>query len=347
MGWAATMPFPQDNSRQAFSRRTPTAGSRGSDTRLLRRGAAALLVCSGLGVVVFGTYFQRVEVQFRSEPQGATVWLDGVFTGVTPTVAKAVPRGPHLIVVTKHGFESWRETVLLRGQRQTVEVELRPRGRSSLTVRTTPPGATVLLDGSARGRTPLTIATLEPGQHQLRLIREGFVAHEETLSVERSRPMTVHRALRSEVERLFLRRLDKDPKSLADILELGHHYVLKNEFDKAEETLKRAAKVAKGGSSMPDAEQRIYQELEKIHAATDFEYGGYKEVRKGQAMAIRVLKAIIEANERNAHAAYYLGRMLAREGRHTDALAQLRRARGLAHDSRLTRLIQREIDKLY
>lgn len=341
------MQFPEDNSRQVFVRRTPVLASGGPDPRLLRRSAAALLVCSGLGIVALGTFFQRVDVHFRSDPQGATVRLDGIFAGVTPTVAKAVPRGQHLIVVTKHGFEPWRQAVLIRGKRQTVMAELRHEKRSSLTVRTTPPGATVLLDGSERGRSPLTIDTLEPGRHQLKLIKEGFVAQEETLIVQRSRPTTVHRALDSEVERYFLQRLEENPKSLADILELGHHYVLKNEFDKAEETFKRATKVAKGDSWMSDEERRIYQELEKIHSATDFEYGGYKEVRRGQAMASRVLKGIIEANGKNAHARYHLGRMLAREGRHTDALTQLRRARALAHGSRLTRLIQREIDNLY
>jgi hypothetical protein len=53
-----------------------------------------------------------------------------------------------------------------------VELPAAPR-LGSLRVETTPPGADVLLDGTARGKTPLDLAGVEPGEHEVTLMGGG------------------------------------------------------------------------------------------------------------------------------------------------------------------------------
>ncbi|MCY3023336.1 MAG: PEGA domain-containing protein [Planctomycetota bacterium] len=49
-----------------------------------------------------------------------------------------------------------------------------PLFSTKLTLRTDPPGATVLLNGRVAGATPLTLRDLHPGKYSLRLEKEGF-----------------------------------------------------------------------------------------------------------------------------------------------------------------------------
>jgi hypothetical protein len=64
----------------------------------------------------------------------------------------------------------------------------------SLLVRSTPPGARVLVDGRDRGRTPVTVGNLSRGAHSVRVIRDGYEPDEREVtvtSVQRAHSMTV------------------------------------------------------------------------------------------------------------------------------------------------------------
>ena len=324
---------------------THSNGSPGLHPKLLRRCTAVVLLSSALIVAAYCAAMWPRELHVASEPPGATIWLDGAFAGSAPTTVSGLHPGQHLVVMTKHGFERWRELVSVKARRSAVHAMLRPALQSSLAITTIPPGATVLLDGTARGSTPLTIDHIEPGDHRLRLVKRGFVPHEEALVVEPSQPATVHRTLDSRVERYYMQRLEKRPDCLYDIIELGHHYVLENEIDKAEKTFKRAVHAARGASSMADSERRLYTELGNIHSA-QFDYGTYEVQRRAQAMVIRVLNAIIHAHVDNPYAHYHLARMLAQEGRQTDAASHFRLARSHTRDWRFRRRIEKELRKL-
>jgi hypothetical protein len=48
-------------------------------------------------------------------------------------------------------------------------------GRSGLEIRSTPPGATVTIDGQRRGTTPLVLSDLPPGAHRVLLTLDGYL----------------------------------------------------------------------------------------------------------------------------------------------------------------------------
>jgi hypothetical protein len=72
---------------------------------------------------------------------------------------------------------------------------VRPVTTGRITVNSTPPGATVFLDGTSRGVTPLALADVTAGSHEVRLAREGFLEHRRNLEVKAGASETVDVAL--------------------------------------------------------------------------------------------------------------------------------------------------------
>jgi hypothetical protein len=107
---------------------------------------------------------QRARLEVRSRPEGAEIFLDGVrVAGQTPRVLEDLALGSHRLRLSKPGFRDWEQEIRVDGPRPApVLAELRPGAR--LRVVTTPPGATIVVDGVLRpGRSPLIIDGLAPG----------------------------------------------------------------------------------------------------------------------------------------------------------------------------------------
>jgi serine/threonine-protein kinase len=58
----------------------------------------------------------------------------------------------------------------------------------SVLVRSTPPGARVLVDGREYGRTPLRVGDLARGAHTVRIVRDGYVVDERTVTITAAQP---------------------------------------------------------------------------------------------------------------------------------------------------------------
>jgi hypothetical protein len=46
-----------------------------------------------------------------SSPQGATIWLDNKFRGITPMVLADIPEGSHAVTLKMDGYRNWDSTV--------------------------------------------------------------------------------------------------------------------------------------------------------------------------------------------------------------------------------------------
>ncbi len=137
---------------------------------------------------------QRVVVEFRmeletalllieSDPPGADVQMDGTFRGRTPFFVADAPLGEHRFVFEKPGYLP-REVVERAEDRlpRRVRVELVPNtGR--VVVRTTPPGATVRINGSERGLTPCEVENVPAGDVVVEASLEGYEPFTETFEL--------------------------------------------------------------------------------------------------------------------------------------------------------------------
>lgn len=147
------------------------------------------------------------SIDIRSEPSGASVYLDNVIKGITPLTIEGVPNGVHRILLRLDGYRDSIETVNVLADTRQVTADLvqksatptpglTPTGNGStdsptttpttvpqvtssastgtLSITTDPPGAIVYIDNEMKGITPARIPGLSAGKHSIVLIMDGY-----------------------------------------------------------------------------------------------------------------------------------------------------------------------------
>ena len=102
----------------------------------------------------------------QTNPEGATVVIDGQQRGMTPLNLQLKP-GRHVVeLVTDGDVRTIPITITAGGQvSQFIEIPRAASALGELQIRTEPPGAQVTVDGRVLGKSPLTAEGLTPGQH--------------------------------------------------------------------------------------------------------------------------------------------------------------------------------------
>ena len=120
--------------------------------------------------VIFG------RIQVRSDPDGADILVDGFLPGQkTPCIVENLSEGRHLIAVSMPGFRPYEKeiTVLHDPSREfdgEVTLYLTPYGSGELSVKSTPPGASVAIDSiSLTQKTPCTFPYLTMGGYSMKV----------------------------------------------------------------------------------------------------------------------------------------------------------------------------------
>lgn len=110
-----------------------------------------------------------------SVPEGASVFIDGKYAGVTPFKVDELAAGEHEVRVVMRGYIPFVRKVTIEDRRTTkVETLLRPEERGTLVVLSEPTGAQVSVDGLVQGLTPLAISHLAVGKHKVVVTKKGY-----------------------------------------------------------------------------------------------------------------------------------------------------------------------------
>ncbi len=114
-------------------------------------------------------------VEFLVLPVGATVHIDGNPVGPSPIRVRDLAPGEHRYAVVAEGYEPVEAGFSFeRGRNLFFDLELLSSA-GLFHVGSTPPGATVWIDGEQVGVTPLDISGIALGEHQVRLALDGWV----------------------------------------------------------------------------------------------------------------------------------------------------------------------------
>jgi hypothetical protein len=136
--------------------------------------AVALLVAVATAGVFAVHSYARVpptgQLTVNTNPDGVQVTIDGQKRGLTPLTLE-LPTGDHSLELGLDNQTRVIPVTIATGGHvsQFVELPKTAPALGQLSVRTDPPGATVLVDGQRRGVTPLVVADLMPGQHNVGL----------------------------------------------------------------------------------------------------------------------------------------------------------------------------------
>lgn len=121
-------------------------------------------------------------LEVSSDPGGAAVYVDGMYSGITNLVVGNIAPGRHEVRVTHAINDDYTEWVSVENKATTsVKAILKPVSASSggfVVVTTEPPGASVYLDGQYFGVTetgrPLELSNVTPGSHRIYVSSKNY-----------------------------------------------------------------------------------------------------------------------------------------------------------------------------
>jgi TonB family protein len=116
-------------------------------------------------------------LRVESEPSGARVRVNGQPRGQTPLALEQLALGDYDVRVDARGYDGQSRRVALTAEAPAAEVRVKLQRSAPVTgsaeILSTPPGATVTIDGKLAGRTPLSIPALPAGSRTVQLELEG------------------------------------------------------------------------------------------------------------------------------------------------------------------------------
>ncbi|NPA47179.1 MAG: PEGA domain-containing protein, partial [Thermococci archaeon] len=125
-----------------------------------------------------------------STPSGASVYIDGKYAGTTPLENYRLPTGDHTVKVGKDGYKTYTTTVdVSPGATSTVSATLHPLP-VKVSITSTPPGASVYINGVYKGTTPLTLS-LAPRTYDVKVVKNGYKTWEKSVTVEAGSPVSL------------------------------------------------------------------------------------------------------------------------------------------------------------
>ena len=116
------------------------------------------------------------SIYISSSPEGAIVYVDGNVHGVTPLTVYNLSPGKHKISLSKYGMETTPQYVTLYSNKlSSVKLTLKKSVQNAfVTVKSTPSGALVYIDGKVAGLTPVYGYKLSPGVHGIKVQKAGY-----------------------------------------------------------------------------------------------------------------------------------------------------------------------------
>ncbi len=132
------------------------------------------------------------DVSVATIPEGAEVFIDDEPTGQTTPAVVEVLAGEHELRLKAPGHKSHRQRILVAAEEQRALPTVRlTRADSLLTVRSSPPGAGITLNGEFRGETPLELAVRSGVRYRLQAFRSGYASAERSVELPAGAERTI------------------------------------------------------------------------------------------------------------------------------------------------------------
>lgn len=170
-------------------------------------GIAALIVVA-FGVGLYKqlikppeeVFVEKGQVEITSTPQGADIFVDGEKSGKkTPTNLTGLKiKRDYFIRLQKEGFEPFEKKVFIPTEEPVaLAATLKAIPYGSLSVKSKPSGAKILVDGNETGKTtPANFDKLKIGDsYNIKLIKEGYIPFEKSITIADSKPISLETSL--------------------------------------------------------------------------------------------------------------------------------------------------------
>lgn len=127
---------------------------------------------------------------------GAVVYVDGEQKGVCPVTVKGLIPGDHIVVVkSKRYITKSVPFKIVVDQQSLVTVDLEKKKEQlpvgSVRIQSDQPDAMVIMDGKRLGKAPLEVKNARVGLHIVKVIKPGFLTHEEKFTLKKGQAYTI------------------------------------------------------------------------------------------------------------------------------------------------------------
>jgi hypothetical protein len=78
------------------------------------------------------------QLTVRSNPSGASIWLDNAYKGITPISLANIPQGSHAVLLKMNGYQDWQSSVNVAAGSSTDVSGILPAGQPSTPLAPTP-----------------------------------------------------------------------------------------------------------------------------------------------------------------------------------------------------------------
>lgn len=131
------------------------------------------------------------DLKVTSNPEGATVFIDGESQGTTPVSLKDVPEGERNVMLKMKGFDPWESKVkIVPLQEANLSADL-VTIYGPISVSSKPSEAEVLIDGQSVGKTPLKLDKVLKGNREVEIRKSGYDPWKDTVIVAIDKPSEV------------------------------------------------------------------------------------------------------------------------------------------------------------
>ena len=109
-------------------------------------------------------------LSFDTSPQGASMYFNGYFRGISPFSLEQVKPGSYTVEAVLNGYKTYTTMVRITpGIKTDVDCPLQPEALSPnyVFITSNPTNAFVYLDSVYKGLTPLTVRNIDIGDHRI------------------------------------------------------------------------------------------------------------------------------------------------------------------------------------
>jgi serine/threonine-protein kinase len=122
------------------------------------------------------------KVRIVTNPPGARIIVDSNAKAACKTPCELeLESGRHTLIATLDGYRS--ESRIFSTPQDTEQIIVLERSSGTIMVRSTPAGATIVVDGKERRERTPAILTLPVGKHKIAVVKEGFRREEQEIEI--------------------------------------------------------------------------------------------------------------------------------------------------------------------
>lgn len=218
---------------------------------------AAIAITGTLLLVLLAAYrgfgWSRT-LAVQTQPQGASVFLNGRLAGKTPLRMTGLSGGSYSLRIEKENYAPLTLPIVLGLGTTTIEKALPARGTGGIKIEIAPDGAEVLLDGELAGHTPLELSGVPVGSHDLTVRKTNFKSFSQRIDVQPNATLPFKGVVLEDMILAMLQSaIDNDKQRVSNYMDMGHYLFANNRIRESADYYVRGLHVASEPLQFPTA----------------------------------------------------------------------------------------------